>query len=265
MKKLLGILFACLTLTTYSQEYDDLYYTVYDDKTSASSDTLLKETTTYVTNNYYTDYPSYTTRMRRFYSDFWYVSYWSFNNIFWYSSYYPYNWYNYSWYNPYNSYYGYYGWNYNNWYSHHHHNHHWYNNHSYASNTYYGPHYRKTTGNKKIKTVKPVSKVKPQRVINKEVRSVNKPIKTPPTYTSRSKSPNSTNKVRAYNGVNTRTYNKPTPKATPHKSHYTNRSKVTTHQTYQRPTRSFTPRSNSFNRNRTSPTPTKTYNRARPR
>jgi len=263
MKKLLGILFACLTLTTYSQEYDDLYYTVYDDTTSVSSDTLVEENTTYVTYNYYTDYPSYTSRMKRFHSDFWYVSYWSFNNIFWYSFYYPYNWYNYSWYNPYNYYSGYYGGNYYSWYPYHHHNNHWYNNHSYASNTYYGPHYRKATGNKNIKTVKTVSKIKPKPVIKREVRSVNKPTKTQTTYTSRSKSQNSSNKVRAYNGVNTRTYNKSPKPITPRRN-YTSRPTVTKPQTYKRPTQSFTPRNNSISP-RTSSSPTKHYSRPRPR
>jgi len=260
MKKLLGILFVCLTLTTYSQEYDDLYYTVYDDTTVESTDTLVDESNTYVTNNYYTDYPSYTSRIRRFHSNLFYFSYWSFNNIFWSSYYYPHSdWYSWYGYNPYSYYYGYYGWNYNNWYSHHHHNHHWYNNHSYATNTYYGPHYKKSQVNKKIKTIKSVSKVKPKPVINKGVRTVNKPIKTSTTYTTRSQSHNSINKVSAYNGVNSRTYNKPTPKVNTH------RPKVTTHQTYQRPTRSFTPRSNSFNRNRTTTPSPKTYNRSRPR
>jgi hypothetical protein len=113
--------------------------------------------------------------------------------------------------------------------------------------------------NKKIKTIKSVSKVKPKPVINKGVRTVNKPIKTSTTYTTRSQSHNSINKVSAYNGVNSRTYNKPTPKVNTH------RPKVTTHQTYQRPTRSFTPRSNSFNRNRTTTPSPKTYNRSHPR
>ena len=199
MRKLLMGICVLFTLNSYSQ-YDDLYYTADDYVALTESDTIIEETDTYITNNYYSEYPDYTSRINRFYNNLFYVSYWSFSNIFWSSYYYPYNnWYSSYWYNPYwyGGYGGYYGWNYNNnwWYSNHnHHNHHnWHNNRHYANNSYYGPRYRKSNGNKNVKTVRPITKhhtphkvatnkqvktithVKPKTVKTNVVRNYNKP------------------------------------------------------------------------------------------
>ena len=67
------------TLNSYSQDAD-LYYTVDDYNSVSDTDTIVEETDTYITNNYYNEYPTYSNRIRRFYSDFWYVSYWSLSN-----------------------------------------------------------------------------------------------------------------------------------------------------------------------------------------
>ena len=265
MKKLLGILFALFTLTTYSQEYDDVYYTVYDDTPTASNDTLIEESDTYITNNYYTDY---TSRINRFHRRPYYTSYWSYYNPYWYSYFY-YGHYSslsfYWWWNsPWG--YGYYSdYNYPYWYSHNHHNHHGYNNHYSAHNTYYGPHYKKSNGDKKIKTVKTISKIKSKPVNNHIVKTHNKPIKPHHTYTTRASSYTSPNKVRPRNVSNNKTYNKPITKVNTNRTQYPTRPKVTNHQIYNRPSRTFTPRTNSFNKVRSSSTPTKSYSRSRPR
>ena len=151
-KKLLLILFSLITLSSYSQENDDVYWTMYD------ADTVEQETTTHITNNYY----NYTSRINRFYRRPFYASYWSYHNPYWYS-YHCYPFYvGYYWgYNPYI----YYGWhsphNYSYWYS----NRPTYYYAHYDQNVYYS-NYRKANNEKKTvaKTSYKPSKTKPTAV-----------------------------------------------------------------------------------------------------
>ena len=125
MKKILILLFGLYTLTSYSQEYDGIYWTLADYKDDIDT---TEEITTYSTDNQYTDYSS---RINRFYRLPFYVSYWSYYNPYW-DSYYHYGHYsNRSFYWWLNRYWGF-GWNYYDyayWYSyqptyhyaHHHH------------------------------------------------------------------------------------------------------------------------------------------------
>ena len=294
MRKLFIGVCMLFTLNSYSQ-YDDIYYTVDDYNAVVDTDITEQETDTYITNNYYTEYPSYSARIRRFHSDLWYISYWSLSNIFWYSWYNPYDyWYSYSWYNPYWNYYGYYGWNYYNnyWYSHHHHNH-WYNNHYYAHNSYYGPHYRKSTntsnGNVKTivkqttphkivtkKEVKTVAHVKPKPVTKNEVKTVAhvkpKPVTTSAvktyTYNNYNRPKPSTKVTKSYNH-----YNRPKPSTKVTKSYNnSNRNKPVRYNHVKPNNSSRTVRSNhtkpsnytNTTRRTSSPTPKRSYNKPTP-
>ena len=226
MRKLLGILCACLTLTTYSQEYDDLYYTVSDYNQLEKSDTLTSTNDTHITYNYYGEYPSYRMRLKRFYSSFFYLSYWSFNNIWWSSYYYPYHYWRGYWQNSY----GYQGWNHNNWYL----------SYRHLTPTYYGPYYRKGGKPKYSQNISKVkSRPRPTKVIKK---------RPPITHNVRST-------VYPRKVVNN------TISSRPHRS---SRTPVRPHSTYKRPSTSFTPRNKSLSRPRT-PTSTKNYTRPRPR
>ena len=226
MRKLLGILCACLTLTTYSQEYDDLYYTVTDYTQLEESDTISTTPTTHNTYHYYSEYPSYRSRLKRFHSSFLYLSYWSFNNMWWSSYYYPYHYWRGYWHNPY----GYYGWNQNNWYL----------SHRRATPTYYGPHYRKGGTPKYSPNI---SKVK-SRPVSPQV------VKKRPPITRNVRSSVYTTKV-----INKNISHRPVRSRT---------TPIRSHSTYKRPPTSFTPRNKSLSRPRTSPS-TKNYSRPRPR
>jgi len=139
MKKILILLFGLYTLTSYSQENDDVYWTVYD------VDTVEEETTTTITNNYYTNY---TSRINRFHRRPYYASYWSYYNFYYYPIYNGYWWYNpykhYSWHwSPY--------YNYAYWYS-------YYPTYHYAHNHHH-PHLRTSNPNKKTVVNTPRKKI----------------------------------------------------------------------------------------------------------
>lgn len=168
MKKLIALLFTLFTLTSYSQkeDNDDVYWTVYD------TDTVEEETSTYVTNNYYTDY---TSRIYRFHRSPYYTSYWSYYNPYWYSYYYPFYTSYYWWsYRPFWSYYGF-----NN---HHHHYSHWY---SYYPTHHYAYHKKSNIDKKKV-VYKPKKIVKKLKDIKRPVyQTYTKPksiVKEHPTY-----------------------------------------------------------------------------------
>jgi len=135
MRIILTILVIFFTITSYSQEYDDVYWTVYD------VDTIEEESTTTIINNYYTDY---TSRINRFHKRPYYASYWSYYNPYW-DSYYHYGHYsNVSFYWWLNRYWGL-GWNYYNysyWNS-------YYPTYHYVNNHYH-PHLRTSNPNKKV-------------------------------------------------------------------------------------------------------------------
>ena len=166
-KKLLLILFSLITFTSYSQENDDVYWTMYD------ADTIEQETTTNITNNYYCDY---TSRINRFYRRPFYASYWSYHNPYWYSYHYPF-YLGYYWYNPYR----YYSWywsphyNYAYWYSY---RPNYYFSHYYP--TYYHPHYRTANNAINKKQIKK-STHKPTKV-NSTVYKPKSTVKQQPNY-----------------------------------------------------------------------------------
>ena len=166
-KKLLLILFSLITFTSYSQENDDVYWTMYD------ADTIEQEITTNITNNYYCDY---TSRINRFYRRPFYASYWSYHNPYWYSYHYPF-YLGYYWYNPYR----YYSWywsphyNYAYWYSY---RPNYYFSHYYP--TYYHPHYRTANNTNNKKQIKK-STYKPTKV-NSTVYKPKSTVKQQPNY-----------------------------------------------------------------------------------
>jgi len=140
MRIILITLFALFTLSSFSQDNDDIYWTIYD------VDTVEEETNTYVTNNYYTDY---TSRINRFHRHPYYTSYWSYHNPYWYSYYYPF-YTSYYWWWGYNSW-SYYGWYspYRNWYSHYNYSHYSRPTYYYAYNHHHHNSYKKSNTNKK--------------------------------------------------------------------------------------------------------------------
>ena len=200
MKLIYIILFSLITLSSYSQDNDDVYLTMYD------ADTIEQETTTNITNNYYYDY---TSRINRFYRRPYYASYWSYHNPYWYSFHcYPF-YVGYYWgYNPYI----YYGWHSPYYYSY------WYSNRPtyyyahYDHNVYYTNHRKANIKKKPISRTsykptktKPASikhkPIEPTRVYNGYQKSPTKyqykkpinrstPVKNMPIYTKPRSSPN---------------------------------------------------------------------------
>ena len=218
MRIILTILIILFTVTTYSQENDDIYWTIYD------VDTIEEETTTYDTD--------YISRIRRFHSNLLYVSYWSYYNPYWYSYYYPfYTSYYWWWYSPYkyyscHSFYngGYSSYNYSHWYTYrptYHYSHH-HKTHHYA-------HHKKSNSNKKQVIYKPVkiNKSNTHPAYQKpKIINTKSTIRTYPNYEKpkmikhvsvKPKQPIRTNKIKHVNNKTIRNIQK--PKANINSSH----------------------------------------------
>ncbi len=197
MKKIIIVLFALFTLTSYSQDNDDIYWTVYD------VDTVEEETNTYVTNNYYTDY---TSRINRFHRHPYYTSYWSYHNPYWYSYYYPF-YTSYYWWWGYNSW-SYYGWYspYRNWYSHYNYSHYYRPTYYYAHHSHNHNYYKKSNPNKKQVVHNPKYIKKPVYKTHSKPKNINKP-----TYQTYSKPKPTIKKYPTYSKPVKYTHVKPQP------------------------------------------------------
>jgi len=205
MRTILIILIILFTVTTYSQENDDIYWTIYD------VDTVEEETNTYIPNNYYTDY---TSRINRFHRRPYYTSYWSYHNPYWYSYYYPfYTSYYWWWYSPY-KYYSYHSF-YNSWHSLYNYSH-WYTyrptyHYSHRHKPHHYVHHKKSNSNKKQVVYKPVktNKPRPYPAYQKpKVVNTKSTIRTYPTYV-KPKQPIRTNEIKHVNNNVVRNVQKP--------------------------------------------------------